>query len=66
MCRAVSPVKIKIPSKNMREKPKNSTTIHSVYGLCMVAPTCFGILLLFVGLAGTLPIALQPSRPFVL
>jgi hypothetical protein len=29
--RAVSPLKIKIPSKNMREKPTNATTIHSVY-----------------------------------
>jgi hypothetical protein len=29
--RAVSPLKIKIPSKNMREKPTNATIIHSVY-----------------------------------
>jgi hypothetical protein len=29
--RAVSPLKIKIPSKNMREKPTNTTIIHSVY-----------------------------------
>jgi hypothetical protein len=29
--RAVSPLKIKIPSKNMREKPTNATFIHSVY-----------------------------------
>jgi hypothetical protein len=40
---AVSPLKIKIPSKNMREKPTNATIIRSVYQLCMVAPTCFGI-----------------------
>jgi hypothetical protein len=37
--RAVSPLKIKIPSKNMREKPKNAPIIHSIYYLCMVAPT---------------------------
>jgi hypothetical protein len=42
--RAVSPLKIKIPSKNMCENPTN-TIIHSVYSLCMVAPTCFGITL---------------------
>jgi hypothetical protein len=29
--RAVSPLKIKIPSKNMHEKPTNATIIHSVY-----------------------------------
>jgi hypothetical protein len=29
--RAVSPLKIKIPSKNMREKPTNAIIIHSVY-----------------------------------
>jgi hypothetical protein len=29
--RAVSPLKIKIPCKNMREKPTNTTIIHSVY-----------------------------------
>jgi hypothetical protein len=29
--RAVSPLEIKIPNKNMREKPTNSTIIHSVY-----------------------------------
>jgi hypothetical protein len=29
--RAVSPLKIKIPSKYMREKPTNTTIIHSVY-----------------------------------
>jgi hypothetical protein len=29
--RAVSPLKIKIPSKNMREKPTNTTIIRSVY-----------------------------------
>jgi hypothetical protein len=28
---AVSPLKIKIPSKNMCEKPTNSPIIHSVY-----------------------------------
>jgi hypothetical protein len=27
----VSPSKIKIPSKNMREKPTNTPIIHSVY-----------------------------------
>jgi hypothetical protein len=41
----VSPLKIKIPSKDMREKPTNATIIHSVYQLCMVAPACFGITL---------------------
>jgi hypothetical protein len=41
----VSPLKIKIPSKNMREKPTNTPIIHLVYQLCMVAPTCFGITL---------------------
>jgi hypothetical protein len=25
----------------MREKPTNTTIIHSVYQLCMVVPTCF-------------------------
>jgi hypothetical protein len=44
-CRAVIPLKIKIPSKNMREKPTNTPIIHSVYKLCMVASTCFGITL---------------------
>jgi hypothetical protein len=29
--RAVSPLKIKIPSTNMREKPTNTPIIHSVY-----------------------------------
>jgi hypothetical protein len=29
--RAVSPLKIKIPSKNMRDKPTNATIIYSVY-----------------------------------
>jgi hypothetical protein len=29
--RAVSPLKIKIPSKNMREKPTNTPIIHSFY-----------------------------------
>jgi hypothetical protein len=29
--RAVSPLKIKIPSKNMREKPSNTPIIYSVY-----------------------------------
>jgi hypothetical protein len=28
---AVSPLKIKIPRKNMREKPTNTPIIHSVY-----------------------------------
>jgi hypothetical protein len=27
----VSPLKIKLPSKNMREKPANPPFIHSVY-----------------------------------
>jgi hypothetical protein len=43
--RAVNPSKIKIPGKNMREKPTNTPIIHSVYYLCMVASTCFGIAL---------------------
>jgi hypothetical protein len=34
----VSPLKIKIPSKNMRKKSINATTIHS-------DPACFGITL---------------------
>jgi hypothetical protein len=29
--RKVSPLKINIPSKNMREKPTNTPIIHSVY-----------------------------------
>jgi hypothetical protein len=29
--RAMSPLKIKIPSKNMCEKPTNTPIIHSVY-----------------------------------
>jgi hypothetical protein len=29
--RAVSPLKIKIPTKNMCEKPTNTPIIHSVY-----------------------------------
>jgi hypothetical protein len=29
----------------MREKPTNTPIIHSVYELCMVAPTCFDIIL---------------------
>jgi hypothetical protein len=29
--RAVSPLKIKISSKNMRKKPTNTPIIHSVY-----------------------------------
>jgi hypothetical protein len=41
----MSPLKIKIPSKNMREKPTNTPIIHSVYSLRMVSPTCFGIAL---------------------
>jgi hypothetical protein len=41
----VSPLKIKIPNKNMRKKPTNKPIIHSVYQLCMVAPTRFGITL---------------------
>jgi hypothetical protein len=43
--RAVSPLKIKIPRKNKHEKPTNTPIIHSIYLLCMVAPTCFGITL---------------------
>jgi hypothetical protein len=35
----VSPLKIKIPNKNMREKPTNTPIIHSVYQLCTVATT---------------------------
>jgi hypothetical protein len=45
----VSPLKIKIPSKNVREKPTNTPIIHSVYLLCMVAPICFDIILPFQG-----------------
>jgi hypothetical protein len=45
----VSPLKIKIPGKNMREKPNNTPIIHSAYSLCMVAPTCFGITLPSLG-----------------
>jgi hypothetical protein len=41
----MSPLKIKIPSKNMREKATNTPIIHSVYLLCVVVPTCFGITL---------------------
>jgi hypothetical protein len=29
----------------MREKPTNTPIIHSIYSLCVVAPTCFGITL---------------------
>jgi hypothetical protein len=29
----------------MREKPTNATIIYSVYVLCMIAPTFFGITL---------------------
>jgi hypothetical protein len=29
--RAINPLEIKIPSKNMREKPTNTPIIHSVY-----------------------------------
>jgi hypothetical protein len=43
MSREVSLLKIKTPSKNMREKPINATIICSAYLLRMVAPTCFGI-----------------------
>jgi hypothetical protein len=45
----VSPLKIKIPSKNVRVKPTNTPIIHSVYEWCMVAPTRFGITLPFSG-----------------
>jgi hypothetical protein len=41
----VSPLKIKITSKNMRENPTNKTIIHLVYSLCVVSPACFGIAL---------------------
>jgi hypothetical protein len=47
----VSPLKIKIPSKNMREKQENTPIIHSVYELCMAVPTCFGIALPSAGSA---------------
>jgi hypothetical protein len=53
-CCAVSPLKIKIPSKNMCEKPTNAPMIHSVYELCMVFPTCFSIAL---PSSGTVPSA---------
>jgi hypothetical protein len=33
----------------MRGKPTNTPVIHSVYQLCMVAPTCFGISLPWSG-----------------
>jgi hypothetical protein len=39
----MSPLKIKISSKNMREKPTNTPIIHSVYLLCVVAPPCLSI-----------------------
>jgi hypothetical protein len=39
----VSPLKIKIPIKNVREKPTNTSFIQSDYLLFMVAPKCFGI-----------------------
>jgi hypothetical protein len=29
--RAVNPLKIKVPSKNVREEPTNTPIIHSVY-----------------------------------
>jgi hypothetical protein len=45
----VSPLKIKILGKNMLEKPTNTPIIHSIYYLYMVAPTCFGITLPFLG-----------------
>jgi hypothetical protein len=50
----MSPLKIKIPSKNMREKPTNATIIHpfcsfnheffkiTIYLEYHLAPTCFG------------------------
>ena len=41
----MSSLKIKILSKNMLEKPTNTPIINSVYWLCMVASTCFGITL---------------------
>jgi hypothetical protein len=41
----VSPLKIEIANKNMRENPTNAPIIHSFYLLCMVSPTCFGITL---------------------
>jgi hypothetical protein len=37
--RAVNPLKIKIPSKNMHQKPTNTPIIHSFLKLCTVAPT---------------------------
>jgi hypothetical protein len=45
----------------MLEKPTNTPIIHSVYQLCMVAPTCFGIAL---PSAGSVPSALweMPNR----
>jgi hypothetical protein len=43
----------------MREKPKKSTVIHSVYELCMVAPTCFGITL---PSSGSVPSAHAPRQ----
>jgi hypothetical protein len=45
----VSPLKIKIPSKNMREKSTDTPIIHSVYQSCIVAAACFGITLPYSG-----------------
>jgi hypothetical protein len=50
----VSPLKIKIPSKIMREKPINTNYSFSL--LCMIAPTCFGITL---PSSGSVPSAFQ-------
>jgi hypothetical protein len=33
----VSPLKIKIPTKNMREKPTKTPIIHSVYSVSQIA-----------------------------
>jgi hypothetical protein len=38
-------LKNKVPSKSVGEKPTNTPIIHSVYLLCMVAPTCLGVTL---------------------
>jgi hypothetical protein len=47
--RAVSSLKIKIPSINMREKPTNTPIFYCLLIICMVALTCFGITLPSLG-----------------
>jgi hypothetical protein len=57
----VNPLKIETHSKNVREKPTNTPIIHSVYKLCIVSPTCFGITLLSAGSYNILSTASQLS-----